>query len=446
LKRLGLGLLLCATVALGAKPKVVVDAPPPMNKLLTAALKKKFTPVAAKKPMSDEPLSNETKTVVREAGGIGVVLARLSGGAWSVLVLNGADGTVLEQLKVPAGKKPLKVLPKGFDGKLAAALADAKAPGAVKKEEPPPPDKEEPVPAPGKKEEPVAKKEEPTPPPKKGEPVAKKETVKPTAPPNPPKEEPRPAEPEPEPVVGEKPVALRAGIGFHLFSRRFYYNQDLFGTLSKYTLNVGPAIGVEADWFPGAHVTRGVIANIGLSLGFDYAVGITSVATDGTKYSTSALKFRVGAQYRIEAGPVEILPTVGFMLHSYSIASGASAASKPNIPDVGYSALRFGVNLRAKLIGPLLLTGGFAYDLPLSTGEIGSANYFPHAKAGGLDANFGVAVDIGSRLELRAGIDYTRYWFSLNPEVTDPGVALNRVAGGALDDYKGAYLTVCFVL
>ena len=432
--------LFASTALAAAKPKVLIDAPAPMKALLTNALKKKFTPVPAKKPLSDSPLGNEVKTAVREAGAIGVVIARLNGGSWSVLVLNGADGTVLEQLSVNApNKKPLKALPKGMDVKLQNALGDAKAPGkeVVKKEEPEPV-KEEPKEEP-KKEEPGVKKEELR---KKEDPKKKEEPKK--------KDEPvvTKEEPviEPEPSGEEKPVALRAGIGGRIFARRFFYQDDFFGSLSKYNLAVGPMVVIEADWFPGAHVTRGVLANIGLSFAFNYAVGITSVATDMTRYNTTSLRLRIGAQYRLAIGPLEVLPTLGYMTHTYSITSGAATASKPNIPDVAYSELRVGLGLRVKIIGPLSITAGFAYDAPLSEGEIGSKDYFPHLKAFGLDTNLGVAVGIGSRIEVRAGVDYIRYWYSLYPQVTDSGVALKRVAGGALDDYRSASLVVAFVL
>ena len=437
----GLLLVLLATSALAAKPKVIIDAPGPMKALLTKVLKKKFTPVPPKNDIPDDPGANAVKQAVREAGAVAVVTARLEGGVWSVMALNGADGSPLEQFKfkAPAGKKPLKALPKGTDKRLESALATAKAPGkeVVKKDEP----KEDP-----KKEEPTAK-EEPAaeaPPPKKGD--VKSKTTKAVV-----KEEPKEEEPvktvekteEPSsPNTAERPVALNLGVGAKLFGRRFFYKDDIFKALSKYTLPVGPALQLEADWYPGAHFTTGVAANIGLSVGFNYALGISSVANDGTRYGTSALRLRAGLIGRLTFGRIQLLPQVGYVMQTYSIASGANGAAKPNIPDVSYSILRAGLGTRISLIGPLGVTAGFNYQAPLSTGEISSTAYFPRLKAGGLDGNFGVAIGpLFNRVEVRLGVEYIRYWYSMNPE---PGDA--SVAGGALDDSFGGSLMVAFTL
>ena len=278
--------------------------------------------------------------------------------------------------------------------------------------------------------------------------------TEPTKPPPPPKEEDQvkpvveekvekveeaPAPPDSE---GHRLTALNLGVGIELFSRRFFYKDDIFMALSKYSLPLGPAPQLELDWFPGAHVSQGAIARIGISFGFNYAVGITSVANDGTRYSTSAMRLRAALMGRLTLGPLELLPHVGYRLQSYSIANGATGAAKPNIPDVNYSTLRAGLGLKISLVGPLSVTGGFAYQAPLSTGEIGTAKYFPRLKAGGLDANVGIAIGpLVNHLELRLSGDYVRYWYSMNPE---PGDA--AIAGGATDDYFGGSLMIAFTL
>ena len=435
----GLLLVLLATSALAAKPKVIIDAPAPMKALLTKALKKKFTPVPPKANIPDEPGANAVKQAVRAAGAVGLVTARLEGGIWSVMALNGADGSPLEQFKfkAPPPKKPLKALPKGTDKRLEKALATARAPAkedAPKKDEP---KKDEPVAEDPKKEEP--KKEDP----KKEDPKKKKvKDPSPVEPEKPVEKEPPPAVEEPvERGTVDKPVALYIGAGFRMFSRRFFYNQDLFETLSKYSLRVGPAIQAEADWYPAAHFTSGPATSVGLSVGFNYAVGITSVASDGTRFSTSAARLRLGLIGRIKVGILELQPQVGWVLQNYNIASNAGAL-KPNIPDVRYSNFRVGLGTRTTVYGPFGVTAGFAYQAPLTTGEIGSTRYFPRLKAGGLDANFGIVLGpLLDRVELRLGVDYIRYWYSMNPE---PGDA--NVAGGALDDYAGANVMLMFTL
>ena len=432
-----LGVLLATTTALAAaKPKVVLAAPGPMKALLTKSLKDKFTLVPPKSALPDEPGANAVKQAVREAGAVALLTAKLEDGVWSVMALNGADGAPLEQFrfKAPPKKKPLKALPKGTEKRLEAALAKAKPPAKedAKKEEP---KKEEP-----KKEEPrkaAPPKEEP----KQEEPVAKTEPAQ-TKAEEPPKDEAPAQAVERDDGTADQPQALNLGAGVKLFGRRLFYKDDIFGTLSKYTLPVGPALQLEADWYPGAHFTRGIGAHVGLSVGFNYALGISSVATDGTRYGTSALRLRVGLIGRIPLGRIQLLPQVGYVLQNFNIANGANGAEKPNIPDVRYSIFRAGLGTRISVYGPLGVTAGFAYQAPLSTGEISSAAYFPRLKAGGLDANFGVAVGpLFDHVEVRLGVEYIRYWYSMNPEPGD-----NSVAGGALDDSFGGSLMLAFTL
>lgn len=453
-------LLLSASV-LAAKPKVVVDAEGPMKALLTKTLKKKFTPVAPKNPVPDEPGASAIKTACREAGAVAVVTARFSGGVWQIMALNGADGSPLEQFKFSPGKK-LKALPKGADKRLEAALADAKAPGAKDEPKKVEPTKDEPTkdnPPPEEPPKKLSKKEQ-----AKRDAEAKKEAEAKAAA----EEQARkdaeaqkkkdaeaaeaarvetPVEPPPPPSADQSP-ALNLGVGFRMFSRRFYYVDDIFSQLSKYSLPIGPAIQVEADWYPAAHFTRGAASRVGINLGFNYALGITSVSATNVRYSTQMLRFRAGLMGRLSLGPIDVMPTAGIAIQNFNIASGAMGMQKPNIPDVRYTNLRVGFNTRITLIreltssvGPFAIVGGFCYQHPLSTGEIGTAAYFPRSSATGMDANLGLALGLLNKVEVRLTGEYIRYGFKMNPEVGD-----KYIAGGALDDSFAGAITVALTL
>jgi hypothetical protein len=62
--------------------------------------------------------------------------------------------------------------------------------------------------------------------------------------------------------------------------------------------------------------------------------------------------------------------------------------------------------------------------------SLAQTGYFPHATAGGVDAQIGPAVALSDFFELRLNGEYRRYFFSMNPR---PGEA--HIAGGALDEY-----------
>jgi len=414
-----------------AKPKVVLDAPKQVSAALEKALKAKFA--VSKAQLAAEPTSGDVKTACRNAGGaIAVITARQGGDLFTIMVLNGADGSPLTSFRVKPGKKPLKALAKPNTRALMEALGDAKAPG--KEEKKPPPEEAKPPP-----EEAKPPTEEKKPPEDKVAATEKKDRPKPSEPPPPPAEEIRKdEEDEPRPgVKKEKPVALRLGVGLRLFNRRFGYRDDIFEALSTYYLPLGPAVGADLELYPAAFITSGFAANVGIGAAFDYAVGIASRAEDGTRYGTTALSLRVGLLGRIPISILTIQPSFGFSRQVYSISS--STGVKPNIPNVGYNALRPALDLKVKIFGPVGFQAGVAYLAILQTGEIGA--FFPRATAAGMDANAGFTVSLFDRLELRARFEYQRYWFSLNPEPGDM-----NVAGGALDHYVGGSMNVAFTM
>lgn len=427
---LGLSLLF-AVPALAAKPVVLVDAQKPLKTLLEKALSKKHTTKGV--VLSGEPSNNEVKSACRDGQAIGVVTGRIEDGVVTVQVLNGADGGLLTNVrfKAPPKKKPLKALPKGTDKRLLDALKKASAPKAesTKLPEPPVETPEEP--------EPVAKTEPKSEP--KVEPRRETRETRREEPETRVEKRPEPEEVEDEDTAAQRPVALRATAGIRLFSRRLFWVDNIFAQLSKYRLGLGPAIAIDAEWFPGAHFAKkGVLPHIGLQFAVDFAVGISSLGPDGTRYGTSALRLRTGLVGRIPLGALELRPHLGLGLQNFAIAQGAMGAAKPNIPDVNYTTLRFGLGTRINVASSFALLGGFAYQAPLSTGEMGK--FFPRLSVGGLDTHVGFALTFG-KLEIRLVGDYTRYWYSLKPE---PGDAY--VAGGALDDGFGITATAGIAL
>ncbi len=429
--RLSLLLALVPAVALGAKPKVVLDAPKQVGPAIEKALKAKYQVV--KKDVPDEPTAGDVKTACREAGGaIAVITARPGGDLFTVMVLNGADGSPLATFRVKGGKKPVKALPKPDTKRLMEGLSGAKAP---KKEDAPKPPPEETKPPPEEK-----KPEDPKVAEKPAEEAPKKkERPPPSEPPPPPAEETRVTdrEPAPRPKDEKKATAVRFGVGFKMFDRRFGYTDDLFDRLSTYYLPRGPALAVDVELFPGAFASNGPASWVGIIGNFDYALGIASRAQDGTKYGTEAITFRAALAGRIPVSILTIQPFFGFARQTFSIKS--DTGMKPNIPSVGYNGLRGGLNLRVAIFGPVAFQAGVAGTALLSTGEIGA--FFPRSRAGAMDANAALSATMLDLIEIRLGGEYQRYWFSMNPEPGD-----ENIAGGALDIYLSGKLTVSIVL
>jgi hypothetical protein len=403
-----------------AKSTVLLDTnPPAVAGQLEAALQSNFNVGVADTALPDDIDRDSIVKAAKKGRAVAVVTARYANGVWIVRTWGGADGAVLAEVTFKAPKEGAKaVVPKPGLSKLMAAAqkAESGASSAAQEETASGATTKTKEPATGK--EPAKSKE----PEKRQEPEEKVET----------EEAPAPAE------EGEKPEALHIGAGIRIVDRKLSYTDDLFGALSRYTQPLAPRIAFELEFFPGAFATSGPASWFGITGGLDFLVAVTAVAADGTRYPTNALRVRANVAARIPiANRLEIGITFGYQLATYGITG--EAATKPNVPDTAYSALRPAASLGLRLVGPLWIKAGFGYQAVLDAGQIKSAQYFPRATVGGLDLDAGVVVHIVRFLEVKAAFEYERYWYSMNPEVGDP-----YIAGGALDDSRGFSVFAAF--
>jgi hypothetical protein len=229
--------------------------------------------------------------------------------------------------------------------------------------------------------------------------------------------------------------ALDIAAGAAMFTRNFSYNDDLYQTLQGYSLGAAIAPAVSLTWAPlfGGRVY--LVGHIAMS------VGLQSKDQGGNSYPTQALAWGAGLGYRFLIGEKSHVGLEARFERQTFTISGTASNPKPDIPNVGYSALAAGVDLRFSLFGPVSLLGGAAYRHLFAVGEIGSTAWFPHQSGMGLDANLGLGVALGSTVEIRLMGALQRYGFSFNPEPGDP-----RVAGGATDTYLSGGLLLAFRL
>ena len=221
----------------------------------------------------------------------------------------------------------------------------------------------------------------------------------------------------------DRPV-LDIAAGAALFTRNFSYNDDLYQTLQGYSLGAAVAPAVELTWSPlfgGRGYFTGHIA---------MSVGLQSKDQSGTSFPTQALAWGAGLGYRFLIGEKSHVGIEARFERQGFTISGTASNPKPDIPDVGYSALAAGVDLRFSLFGPVSLLGGASYRHLFAVGELGSAAWFPRQSGMGVDANVGIGVELGRSFEIRILGKLQRYGFSFNPEPGDP-----KVAGGATDTY-----------
>jgi hypothetical protein len=263
---------------------------------------------------------------------------------------------------------------------------------------------------------------------------------------------------------GPRPYPLIVGAYLRVFNRDFSYNDDLAvlrpGSaegLREYSLPLGPALELEATWYPLAHFMGGFAANIGIDGTFTYAFGIESsecrpnrnaqglcegmagtVQRMEIAFPTSSLSYSIGARVRFPVDIVEPYLQVAFGGHSFRIEALNVTEPKPEVPDVDYSFLRLGGGARFQF-GPVIVEPRLAYLLLLGTGQFEEADWFPHSSGGAFEAMLRLGVEIVEFLEVHASFNYQQYGFSMNNEVGDN---VDRVAGGALDRYIGGSLGV----
>ncbi|MER2560390.1 MAG: hypothetical protein ABTQ32_06720 [Myxococcaceae bacterium] len=420
------------------KQAVVVDAPPAMARLLQSTLSSRFSVTINTNAISDSPTAKEVRSVTVPAKAIAVVLARSAGDSWSITVLNGADGTPLEnQVFRAAARKPLKALPKNVAGPIVLACATGQAPpaeGGAQAE----PTKTEPA-----KTEPKVT-ETKTEPAKKTEVATKTEAPKTevtsssstSSAPSISSSTNEPSTPSPLP-------ALRVGLGFRGFGRSLTWAGDPEQALAKYGLGFAPAVALDATWYPGAHVTSGVLANLGVAFAGDIAVGVSS-KQDTSKFGTRADRYRISAAFRQPFGSVfSIEALAGASLQRFSIDPVAAndGTARPNIPSVAFAGPRGALGVRLVKLGPVGLDAMGGFTFLVSTGELGTDAYFKRARGFGVDAGAGVSVELVDNLHLRASFDWTRYFLTLNPEE-----GARFTAPSATDQYLGGSVALQWVM
>ncbi len=237
---------------------------------------------------------------------------------------------------------------------------------------------------------------------------------------------------------GRSQAPLWVALGVSLQSRDFSYEDDAFNALRPYELAGGAALAGELRWYPAGHFTDGWLTHLGAETRVRYLVGVSSEDSEGNQFGTDSVDVHGGVRGRLPLGSHEIGLAVGVGHHSFSVELPDDG---PDLPNAGYTYLRAGADARFALPVDLQLYVGGAWRQVLSAGEIGDEDWFPNATQGGLDAHLSLGWAFISNLEVRLGAEYTRYFFSFNPEVGDL-----RVAGGALDQYIAGTLDVLWSL
>ncbi len=228
-----------------------------------------------------------------------------------------------------------------------------------------------------------------------------------------------------------------ADLAFELGGRRFDYKDNLSPNTSSYSVFGVPMPSVGLEVYPAAGTTIPFLRDLGLTMRFAHAFGISSTTDKGVEVGTGWTRIGGGLRARFRPGSVKG-PMIGvdggidYLQFSFDTKGDTSGS----FPAVAYAALRGAVDARLPFWRMALLLD-FGYDGALSAGEV--YKRFRDGSVGGIDLGAGLSLALGAGFELRLRGHYTRYFYKFHPLVGD-----SYVAGGALDELLGVGLGVAY--
>jgi hypothetical protein len=227
----------------------------------------------------------------------------------------------------------------------------------------------------------------------------------------------------------------RAWLDFELgmggYNRSLSFNQNLTPSLLSYTLGVGPIAVANVVMYPLDPLTGGLLGNIGLEAEIQQGFAISSTLVNNgvsTTYKNVVHDYAGGGRYRFTFGAandVYLSVTGGEDAFTFT---GRSPASVLMIPDTIYHYVRPGLGLHLGLGGGLSVALAGGYRVVLNHAGAQFQQFFPRSTVAGADAELQARYALSQMFEVRAGLEWRRYWFAINPRPGD-----TYVAGGAVD-------------
>jgi hypothetical protein len=232
-------------------------------------------------------------------------------------------------------------------------------------------------------------------------------------------------------------TALKLTLGGGAVSRHFDYTDDIFFSLRNYELGAAPVFFLRGEWYPLAHEGNGDLANFGVVGGYEHVFPPKSLTRDARQFDTASNAFFAGLRGRVPIDAHELGFVGGYGRHRFEVGGDEAA---PLIPDVAYDYLRIGAEAELRF-SEFLFGIELGKRFILSTGELETAAWFPQVSPDAIDVRALVGHSITDDLDLMAGVQLTRYFFSMNSRPDDV-----RVAGGAVDQYLSGWAAIAWRL
>ena len=226
-------------------------------------------------------------------------------------------------------------------------------------------------------------------------------------------------------------ITVRLGVG--AFTRNLTY-ADPQTALDDYDLDTSALLVLRAEWFPGVHLkARGPAAHVGIAFDYEAPLSLSSDGPGSDEFPTSAFAWKLSATGRVPVVGWLFGGEAGFGVRSFSIDDSPSGMERPQVPNVNYEQLVFGVRVRSPMFGKVSgeIRGG--YHLVLDAGDLDDEAWFPDADSSGAFAEVTGEYALGDTVAIYVGATLVRQTLALNPRPDDDRI--DPAADGATDRY-----------
>ena len=213
-------------------------------------------------------------------------------------------------------------------------------------------------------------------------------------------------------------------------------NLQFEGTPAPMGLSVGAlptGVSFDIQWFPMAYFLDDLRADVGLTVRADLAPE-TSLVAGETTFRMSTARLRTGMMLRLPFHHAEPSVHVGFHAFESAIAPQGLDGPRRPLPNVSLTGPRLGLGLRLLEFWRVTFDIGVGATWLITTGELGSAAFYPGAGGNAFDGNLGLAFRTWPFLDVRIGVDVTVHSLALRSGVraTDAyyGVSLGFIFKG----------------
>jgi len=219
-------------------------------------------------------------------------------------------------------------------------------------------------------------------------------------------------------------------LGMGGVNRGLTFNQNLTPSLLSYQLGVGPVAVANLVIYPLDPILGGVLGNIGLEMEIQQGFATSAtLASNGTsaKFNNITHDYAGGVRYRIPFASVDDVFISGTYGEDAYTFSGRSATNVLESPDTIYKYVRPGLGLQMAVVGGLSVSLGGGYRAVINNAGPQFQQFFPRSTVAGADAEIEARYALSPMFQVRAGLEWRRYWFGLNSQAGDTYMASSAV-------------------